>query len=421
MASSSKQPMDLADEYSAMSLRDDEEFEFPIEEGTASDFLVETPFILAGKLLTEKPTRFNYLKDTMASIWRPKKGMMAKEVSSNMFLFYFVHELDIKKILEGGPWSYDQNLLLLKQIEPNVPPQEIQLTTADFWVQAFNIPSSMQTKKTAEMVGAFLGSFIKVDENNLDGLWKSFMRIRVQMNITKPLKRKMKVKPPGGDTFYIEFKYERLATFCFICGLIGHNERSCDELFEGRSEILARNYGPELRATGRRSQPSAGQPWMLLELPRQQITEETKKSTFTPDNDTTHADIPYEEINVQRAQSDPQNIAMQSGAVQHINERLTSIGSNSMKPHNNLMQPPTAPNNNGFVLWPIPGCFNDANNPRQAVQTLEKVPDRDRKRKKNDNVEEGETHMELEQEDVFDDGSKNLLEAGPSSQARLFQ
>nr|GMD36863.1 hypothetical protein Iba_chr09eCG3970 [Ipomoea batatas] len=154
---------------------------------------------------------------------------------------------------------------------------------------------------------------------------------------------------------------------------------------------------------------------MLSELPRRQITEETKKSTFTPDNDTTHADIPYEEINVQRAQSDPQNIAMQSGAAQHINERLTSIGSNSMQPHSNLMQPPTAPNNNGFVLWPIPGCFNDAINPRQAVQTmdwvipshnvtrlgltLEKVPDRDRKRKKNDNVEEGETHMELEQED----------------------
>nr|GMD70533.1 uncharacterized protein LOC109179941 [Ipomoea batatas] len=140
MASSSKQPIDLATEYSAMSLGDDEEVEFSIEEGDNSDCPTKTPFILVGKLLTEKTTRFNFFRDTMATVWRPKKGMMAREVSSNLFLFYFVHELDIKKILNGDPWSFDQSLLLLKQIEPNTSPHGIHLNYADFWVQAYNIP-----------------------------------------------------------------------------------------------------------------------------------------------------------------------------------------------------------------------------------------------------------------------------------------
>lgn len=214
-----------------MSLGDEEEVEFSIEDGDISDSQTETPFILVGKLLTEKTTRFTYFRDTMASVWRPKKGMMARDVSTNLFLFYFVHELDIKKVLNEGPWSFDQSLLLLKQIEPNTSPHGIYLTKADFWVQAYNIPSGMQTTKTAEMIGAFLGTYITADVDKLGSLWKDFMRVRAQIDVSKPLRRKMKVKPANGDAFYIEFKYERLPTFCFICGLIGHNESSCDILF----------------------------------------------------------------------------------------------------------------------------------------------------------------------------------------------
>lgn len=195
MASSSKQPEDLARDYSFMSIRDEEEVEFSIETGDNSDSQFETPYILLGKLLTEKTTRFNFFKDTMASVWRPKKGMMAREVSSNLYLFYFVHELDIKKVLNNGPWSYDQSLLLLKQIEPNTSPHGIHLTHADFWVQAYNIPSGMQTTRTAEMIGAFLGAFISADVDILGGLWKDFLRVRARIDVSKPLRRKMKVKP----------------------------------------------------------------------------------------------------------------------------------------------------------------------------------------------------------------------------------
>lgn len=293
--------MDLSEEYAAMSLRDEEEIEFSIDDGDDTDNQVDTPYILVGRLLTEKSTRFNFLKDTLASIWRPKKGMVAREVSTNLFLFYFVHEVDLKKVIDNGPWSYEQSLLLLKQIAPNVSPHSVHLSHADFWVQAYNIPPSMQTKKTAEMIGAFLGSFKRADDDNLDGLWKTFMRIRVQLDVSKPLKRKMKIKPSTGDTFYIEFKYERLTTFCFICGLIGHNETNCDNLFEPGMGSMERNYSPELRAVGRRAQPSAGQRWLLAELPRKS-KEEHQLHTFASSDNSEHTNIPYKEIPSQTAQ-----------------------------------------------------------------------------------------------------------------------
>ncbi|XP_031097099.1 uncharacterized protein At4g02000-like [Ipomoea triloba] len=227
-----------------MSIRDEEEVEFSIEAGDNSDSLTETPYILVGKLLIEKTTRFNFFRDTMASVWRPKKGMMAREVSSNLYLFYFVHEIDINKVLNNGPWSYDQSLLLLKQIEPNTSPHGILLTHADFWVQAYNIPSGMQTTKTAEMISAYLGMFITADVDVLGGLWKDFLRVRARIDISKPLRRKMNVKPATGDPFYIDFKYEWLPTFCFLFGIIGHNENDCDILFESNAGKVERNYNP---------------------------------------------------------------------------------------------------------------------------------------------------------------------------------
>lgn len=86
------------------------------------------------------------------------------------------------------------------------------------------------------------------------------------MDITKPLRRKIKIKPPGGEALTLECKYERLPTFCFVCGRLGHAERFCPSQFETQSDEVERAYGPELRAGGRRSQSSEIK-WLFEDFP----------------------------------------------------------------------------------------------------------------------------------------------------------
>lgn len=50
------------------------------------------------------------------------------------------------------------------------------------------------------------------------------MRVRVAIDVCKPLKRRMKIRKDGDEWFRINFKYDNVPTFCFICGLIGHSE-----------------------------------------------------------------------------------------------------------------------------------------------------------------------------------------------------
>lgn len=70
------------------------------------------------------------------------------------------------------------------------------------------------------------------------------MRIRVTIDLSKPLKRRMKVKKSGSVWVWITFKYENVPTFCFICGLLGHSEKFCNKLFDTPEEDIVKPYGP---------------------------------------------------------------------------------------------------------------------------------------------------------------------------------
>lgn len=131
-------------------------------------------FTVVGTVLTDKAVKFNFLKETMATVWRPVKGMTAKELASNLFIFHFFHEKDTRKVMEEGPWSFEQHLIILHHLQENESPFDVDLSRADFWVQIHKIPKRMINLKMAEFIASQVGDYIKADlsnyERNLDGV-----------------------------------------------------------------------------------------------------------------------------------------------------------------------------------------------------------------------------------------------------------
>lgn len=78
------------------------------------------------------------------------------------------------------------------------------------------------------------------------------MRMRVTIDITKPLRRRMKVRKAGNEWSWITFKYENVSTFCFIYGIIGHADKFCNKLFDTPENEITRPYGAWMRAQPRR-------------------------------------------------------------------------------------------------------------------------------------------------------------------------
>lgn len=93
-----------------------------------------------------------------------------------------------------------------------------------------------------------------MDESSTKGTWRQYVRIRVSLDINKPLKRRMKIKRENGTFTWINFKYERLSTFCFVCGHLGHSDRDCEIVYANPLKMIERAYGVWLRAPSKSAQ-----------------------------------------------------------------------------------------------------------------------------------------------------------------------
>lgn len=95
----------------------------------------------------------------------------------------FFHVLYRQKVIEGGPWTFEQSLLLQHKLESNEDPHIVKLNTTDMWVHVFDLPSGMLTEQVLQSIGNSIGTYVKSDPTNFNGVWKLFSRIRVTLNI----------------------------------------------------------------------------------------------------------------------------------------------------------------------------------------------------------------------------------------------
>jgi hypothetical protein len=78
------------------------------------------------------------------------------------------------------------------------------------------------------------------------------MRLRVRIDVRRPLKKDKKIKNMGGEWCIVNFKYEKLGVFCFVCGVLGHSENKCEVRFAMENDDGNREWSSDLRAESRR-------------------------------------------------------------------------------------------------------------------------------------------------------------------------
>lgn len=127
--------------------------------------------------------------------------------------------------MEGRPWCFDQHLLVLNELSGNEQPAKVPLTLSPFWVCIYHLPFNCRADEDIRPITAALGSVLCIEPDGL-GL-NNYRRVKVLLDINQPLRRIQKVKGKDGSVLSIEFKYERLPFFCFLCGIIGHGEKDC--------------------------------------------------------------------------------------------------------------------------------------------------------------------------------------------------
>ena len=204
-----------------------------------------------GKVVTVTVRSYNFeaLKRTLNQVWAISKGAIFRVIENELFVVQFACKRDKEKVMAGRPWTFDQSLVLLQNIDADIQPSNITMNLSPFWVRVYNLPLRCRSEAHIRLIGGSLGDVLEVDTNEI--LWDKSARIRVLIDITKPLRRVQRFSLRNGVSAMVDIKYERLPTFCFSCCVIGHIGRDCVEVPEEDKEG-DKQWGPWLRASPRK-------------------------------------------------------------------------------------------------------------------------------------------------------------------------
>ena len=151
----------------------------------------------------------------------------------NILLIAFELEINVVKVLHGEPWVFDRHLVVLQRYDGSSPVHELSFDRTSFWVQIHNLPFSLMTVEAAVSLGETLGVVSKPRDTS-EMMGGNFMRVRVAVDVTKPLCRGRMIIWDQGREGWVSFMYD---------------DRECSVWLSSKGELSGaeQQFGPWLR------------------------------------------------------------------------------------------------------------------------------------------------------------------------------
>lgn len=182
---------------------------------------------LVGKICSNKCMSKNVVFMILRTVWFTKEAIKVKKLENNVFLFSFKNETDRNRIWRRRPWSVNGSHLILREWSPDLALSNINFNLSSFWVQVHGLPMRFMIKENDVRIGGLFSQVLQCESatrTNIVGL--KYIKMQVEIDVTKPIPSGFQ-HVLGNRGCWIQYRYERLAEFCYNCGLIGHAKSSC--------------------------------------------------------------------------------------------------------------------------------------------------------------------------------------------------
>ncbi|MFQ6651840.1 hypothetical protein Gotur_024007 [Gossypium turneri] len=136
---------------------------------------------------------------------------------------------------ESNPFRQDYSI---------VERSQIRLNSSPVWLKVGPCLPEFDKKDLLHAIGVTFGWIIR---SEINGEW---CRLKINLDVQKPLRRGIFVSVNNKNKWWISFKYEKLPTFCFGCGKLGHGLSGCNSLNPAEKIKIKENppYTMALRA-----------------------------------------------------------------------------------------------------------------------------------------------------------------------------
>nr|XP_025608058.1 uncharacterized protein LOC112701527 [Arachis hypogaea] len=205
---------------------------------------------LVGRLMADRKFSAGTLEAALLAIWRQPVGFKILDHGGNVFQLFFEKEIEMIRIENGAPWLFKNYILNLKRWKGEDSIVETEFLKVPIWIQLWGLPEHCKTKELGRKLGRVMGEVMDVDLFILRGKEEQIVKVQIGLDVTKSLRRSMKIA--GGDKKVIELqvKYERIGKFCYYCGFLGHEAHGCSKFLEDSAagKVKEEKWGPWVRA-----------------------------------------------------------------------------------------------------------------------------------------------------------------------------
>jgi hypothetical protein len=193
--------------WGKFSLLEEENLGVTVENEELDPLLVRGKVCVVGKILADHVIPKDLFRGPLSRAWRLAGNISFNTLGENLFIVEFDNEWDKARVLEGKPWLFYECLVSVVDFDGTTPPSQMVFDRATFWIRMYNPPLACMGKEIGLKIARSMGYVEEVDVIDDEAGWGEYLRVRVMLDLTKPLTRGRMLHLQNKSA-WIDFKYE---------------------------------------------------------------------------------------------------------------------------------------------------------------------------------------------------------------------
>uniref|UniRef100_A0A6N2LZK8 CCHC-type domain-containing protein n=1 Tax=Salix viminalis TaxID=40686 RepID=A0A6N2LZK8_SALVM len=168
---------------------------------------------------------YMFFMQRLRNMWKLRGDFTLTDLGNEFYLAKFANPEDREHVLFGGPWMVTDHYLTIRTWHPNFDPFEATIDKVAVWVRLPELALEYYDTAVLWKIGDKIGKTLKIDRTTSVGMRGNFARLCVEVDLTKPLLAKFKLRRRVR-----RIMYEGLHSICFHCGQYGHKQELCPQI-----------------------------------------------------------------------------------------------------------------------------------------------------------------------------------------------